>query len=329
MMRPRVVIAGGAGFIGSHLTERFLAEGVAVTCIDNFCTGSPDNLAHLGNDSRLDVIEADVSRPVRLVGRVDAVMHLASPASPVHYDRLALETLRAGSRGTDLLLELAHEKEARFLLASTSEVYGNPEQHPQRESYCGNVDPVGPRSMYDEAKRYAEAFTTAARREWRVDAKIVRIFNTYGERMQVADGRVVPNFINQALTGKAITVAGDGSQTRSLCYVADLVDGLVRMLRSDLDGPVNLGNPHEMSVLEIAHLIRELAGSESPIIHVPRPPQDPQLRRPDITVATQQLHWRPNVEVANGLARTMRWFRSRLVPVAPLAADRSRTVAVG
>ena len=317
MSRPRVVIAGGAGFIGSHAIDRFLAEGMSVTCIDNFCTGSPDNLAHLVNEPHLDVIEADISRPFSVVGPVSAVLHLASPASPIHYDRLAVETLRAGSHGTELLLELARDRQARFLLASTSEVYGNPEQHPQRESYFGNVDSVGPRSMYDEAKRYAEAFTTVARRDWQVDAKIVRIFNTYGERMQIGDGRVVPNFINQALTGRPITITGDGRQTRSLCYVSDLVDGFFRMLLSTLAGPVNLGNPREMSILEIAELVLSLTGSSSALVNVPRPPQDPQLRRPDITLANEALGWHPIVDVSDGLLRTIRWFGSTIADSSP------------
>ncbi|WP_234307452.1 MULTISPECIES: UDP-glucuronic acid decarboxylase family protein [unclassified Streptomyces] len=306
MTRKRVVVLGGAGFLGSHLCERFLAEGWSVTCVDNFLTGSRANLEGV-DDSGFDLVEADVSQPLTVGGPVDAVLHFASPASPADYAAHPVETLRASSLGTFHALELARTTGARFLLASTSEVYGDPDRHPQTESYWGNVNPVGPRSCYDEAKRFAEATVWVHRERLAVNAGIVRIFNTYGPRMRRQDGRAVPNFIDQAVTGRPLTVAGDGSQTRSFCYVDDLVDGVVRAVRSDLFGPVNLGNPSEKTVLGLAELIRSLTGSDSVIRHVPLPQDDPRVRCPDISRATRELGWRPTIGLRRGLLRTIAW----------------------
>ncbi|WP_261556541.1 UDP-glucuronic acid decarboxylase family protein [Frankia tisae] len=306
----RVVVAGGAGFLGSHLCERLLADGAEVICVDNFLTGRPENVDPLRARDTFRLLRRDVTGPVDIAGPVDAVMHLASPASPVDYQALPLETLAVGAWGTRRLLELARRKGARFVLASTSEVYGDPQVHPQPEEYWGHVNPVGPRSMYDEAKRFAEALTTAHRTTHRTRTGIVRIFNTYGPRMRAGDGRAVPTFIAQALRGEPLTVAGDGSQTRSLCYVDDLVDGLLRMMSGELAGPVNIGNPHEMTILEIARLVARLCGTGAPITFVPRPPDDPTVRRPDITRAHQMLGWQPRVDVRDGLARTIAWFRT-------------------
>jgi dTDP-glucose 4,6-dehydratase len=258
--RPRALVAGGAGFLGSHLCDRLLADGYDVVCVDDFSTGRPSNVEHLLANPRFRLIAADVSEGVDVDDPLDAVLHFASPASPPHYLALPIETLRVGSLGTFALLELARRHGARFLMASTSETYGDPLVHPQPESYWGNVNPVGPRSVYDEAKRFSEAATMAYRRTYGVDAKIVRIFNTFGERMRVDDGRAIPTFVAQALRGEPLTVAGDGSQTRSICYVSDLVDGILALLRSDLSGPVNVGNPHEVSMLDLALLIRDLCG---------------------------------------------------------------------
>ena len=309
MTGKRMVVTGGAGFLGSHLCERLLGDGHAVLCVDSFLTGVPDNVGHLLGDDGFVLRRMDVSEPIHVDGPVDAVFHLASPASPVDYLRLPIHTLRAGSLGTLNALELAAEKHARFLLASTSETYGDPQVHPQPETYWGNVNPVGPRSVYDEAKRFAEASTAAYRRSMGVNTGIVRIFNTYGPRMRPDDGRAIPTFIDQALAGRPLTVAGDGSQTRSLCYVDDLIDGLVRMLDADHPGPVNIGNPHELTVLELAETVRELTGSRSEICYVPRPVDDPVLRRPDITVARTALGWVPEVGLTDGLLRTIAWFR--------------------
>ncbi|MEV0639319.1 UDP-glucuronic acid decarboxylase family protein [Streptomyces sp. NPDC050619] len=308
----RAVVTGGAGFIGSHLCERLLAAGHAVVCVDNFLTSSVKNVEHLTDHSRFRLECRDITQGLDVSGPVDAVFHLASPASPVDYLRLPLETMRVGSAGTWNALDLAATKDARFLLSSTSESYGDPQVHPQTESYWGHVNPVGPRSVYDEAKRFSEALTMAYRRHRGVDAKIVRIFNTFGPRMRPDDGRVIPTFIRQALAGAPITVTGDGSQTRSLCYVDDLVDGLTRMLDSDHGGPVNLGNPHEVSVLELARWIIELTGSSSEITLIPRPEDDPERRRPDITAAGELLGWKPTTPVEQGLRDTITDFRSRL-----------------
>ena len=306
------VVAGGAGFLGSHLCEALLADGLQVLALDDFSTGRAANVAHLVGEPRFHLLETDVTQPLDVPGPVDLVLNFASPASPPDYLRLPLETLRVGSVGTVNLLELARRHGARFLMASTSESYGDPLVHPQREDYWGNVNPVGPRSVYDEAKRFSEATTTAYRRTCGVDAGIARIFNTYGPRMRVDDGRAVPTFIDQALRGEPITVAGDGSQTRSVCYVDDLVDGLLRLLHSALAGPCNIGNPVELTVLELAELVRDLTGSTSAITYVPRPEDDPCVRRPDITQARTALGWEPAVEPREGLLRTIAWFRAQL-----------------
>jgi dTDP-glucose 4,6-dehydratase len=312
----RVAITGGAGFLGSHLCERLLGDGAEVVCVDNFVTGRPENVEHLLASRRFTLVERDVTEYLHVSGRLDAVLHFASPASPVDYYRLPIETLMVGSAGTRNALGLARAKGARFLLASTSEAYGDPKVHPQPESYWGNVNPVGPRSMYDEAKRFAEALTMAYRNARGVDTGIVRIFNTYGPRMRADDGRAIPTFISQALRGEGITVAGDGSQTRSCCYVDDLVEGIVRLLWSDLPGPVNIGNPHELSILDTACLVRALCGSPAPITFVPRPADDPTVRQPDITVARSKLGWEPEVPVEDGLARTIEWFERALAGTA-------------
>jgi len=304
------VITGGAGFLGSHLCERMLAEGYEVLCLDNFSTGRPSNVEHLLGDDRFRLLKVDVTDWIHISGDVDAVLHFASPASPADYLQLPIQTLKVGSVGTFHAVGLAQEKGARFLLASTSEVYGDPQVHPQPESYWGHVNPVGPRGVYDEAKRFAEAMTVAYRDHREVDAAIVRIFNTFGPRMRPDDGRAIPTFICQALRGEPLTVAGDGSQTRSVCYVDDLVDGIVALLRSDLPGPVNIGNPHELSVLELAELIRTITRSSSSIEFVPLPQDDPLVRRPDISVAIRDLGWTPKVEVTDGLRRTVEWFRT-------------------
>jgi dTDP-glucose 4,6-dehydratase len=311
-VRQRAVVTGGAGFLGSHLCERLLTDGWDVVCLDNFVTGGPTNVAHLVGSPAFRLVRADVSDYVHVAGPVHAVLHFASPASPADYLRLPIATLKVGSIGTMHALGLAKEKGARFLLASTSEAYGDPQVHPQPESYWGHVNPVGPRGVYDEAKRFAEAMTMAYRRTHGVDTAIVRIFNTYGPRMRPDDGRAIPTFITQALRGEPMTVAGDGSQTRSICYVDDLIDGIVRLLNSDLPGPVNIGNPHELSVLDLATRVREVTGSRSPVVHVPRPQDDPTVRQPDITLARTRLDWQPRVPLTEGLQRTVAWFRSRL-----------------
>jgi dTDP-glucose 4,6-dehydratase len=310
----RVVVTGGAGFLGSHLCERLMAGGCEVICLDDLSTGAAANVAHLVDSGSFRLIRTDVTDFVHVPGRVDAVLHFASPASPVDYLRRPIATLKVGSIGTLHGLGLAKEKGARFLLASTSETYGDPQIHPQPESYWGHVNPVGPRGVYDEAKRFAEAMTMAYRRTHGVDTAIVRIFNTYGPRMRPDDGRAIPTFIRQALLGEPLTVAGDGSQTRSVCYVDDLVDGIVRLLDSDLAGPVNIGNPHELSVLDLAHRVRAAAGSDSAVVHVPRPEDDPCVRQPDITLAKAELGWKPAVSLDEGLARTVGWFRELLLP---------------
>ena len=307
----RAVVTGGAGFLGSHLCERLLQEDYEVMCLDNFLTGAAINVDHLRERERFRLVRADVSDFIHVVGPVDAVLHFASPASPIDYLQLPIHTLKVGSIGTLHSLGLAKEKGARFLLASTSEVYGDPKVHPQPETYWGNVNPVGPRGVYDEAKRFAEALTVAYRQTHGVDTAIVRIFNTFGPRMRPNDGRAIPTFIRQAINDEPITVAGDGSQTRSVCYVDDLVEGIIRMVHSDLAGPINLGNPHEMSVLELAEWIRELAGSPSPIEFITRPQDDPTVRQPDISRARATLGWEPTTAVEDGLKKTIEWFRGR------------------
>jgi dTDP-glucose 4,6-dehydratase len=311
--RPRAVVTGGAGFLGSHLCERLLADGYEVVCLDNFLTGEPENVAHLVQAGPFRLVRADMTDFVHVSGRVDVVLHFASPASPIDYQRLPIHTLKVGSAGTLHALGLAKEKGARLVLASTSEVYGDPQVHPQPESYWGHVNPVGPRGVYDEAKRYAEALTMAYRTTHAMSTGIVRIFNTYGPRMRPDDGRAIPTFIRQALHREPLTVAGDGSQTRSVCYVDDLVDGIVRLLHSDAPGPVNLGNPHELSVLALAETVRHLAGAdEVPITFVARPIDDPAVRQPDITLARDLLGWEPKTTLDDGLKTTIGWFRDRL-----------------
>jgi dTDP-glucose 4,6-dehydratase len=305
----RVVVTGGAGFLGSHLCERLLADGCSVLALDNFLTGTPANVEHLLEHDGFRLVRADVTDYVHVTGPVDQVMHFASPASPIDYLQLPIETLKVGSIGTLHALGLAKEKGARFLLASTSETYGDPQIHPQPETYWGHVNPVGPRGVYDEAKRYAEAMTMAYRRTHDMDTAIVRIFNTHGPRMRPNDGRAIPAFASQALTGRPITVAGDGSQTRSIIYVDDLVEGVMRLLRSDLAGPVNIGNPHEVSVLHLAETIKRLAGSDSPVTFIERPVDDPSIRQPDITLARKELGWEPTIGFEDGLARTLAYFR--------------------
>ncbi|MEV8319811.1 UDP-glucuronic acid decarboxylase family protein [Streptomyces sp. NPDC059900] len=313
----RVVVTGGSGFVGSHLCEALLRRGDTVCCLDNYCTGEPANVAHLRDTPGFHLVRADVTEPFDVPGRWDAVAHLASPASPPDYHRLALQTLAVGSRGTENALRLAQRHGARFLLTSTSEVYGDPEVHPQPEEYWGHVNPVGPRSVYDEAKRFAEALSTAYRRCHGVDVGIVRIFNTYGPRMRPHDGRVVSTFVRQALAGRALTLYGDGSQTRSFCYVDDLVRGLIAMLDSDRSGPVNLGNPSERTVRELAELVLRITGSSSPIAYRPLPVDDPARRRPEIGRAAEQLGWMPRVSLDEGLRRTVAWFAAPTGP--PLA----------
>jgi dTDP-glucose 4,6-dehydratase len=308
----RVVVTGGAGFLGSHLCERLLATGAHVVCLDNFLTGTPANLAHLQEHPRLRILRCDLTDYVHVPGEVDLVLHFASPASPIDYLRLPLDTLKVGSLGTLHALGLAAEKGARFVLASTSEVYGDPLEHPQAESYWGNVNPVGPRGVYDEAKRFSEALTTAYRTSKDVDTAIVRIFNTYGPRMRPDDGRAIPTFICQALNGTPLTVAGDGSQTRSVCYVDDTVSGILALAGSDHPGPMNIGNPEEMSVRELAERIRALVGSSSPIEFIERPVDDPGVRRPDCSLAERELGWRPEVSFDEGLTRTIKWFGEHL-----------------
>ena len=310
----RVLITGGAGFIGSHLCERFLAEGDDVICMDNFRTSTPDNVAHLFADRRFTFIQQDVTTYIYVSGPLDAILHFASPASPVDYLEFPIPTLKVGSLGTHKALGLAKEKRARLLLASTSEVYGDPLEHPQSEDYWGNVNPIGPRGVYDEAKRFAEALTMAYHRAHGVETRIVRIFNTHGPRMRLNDGRVVPNFISQALKGEPLTVYGDGSQTRSFCFVSDLVEGIVRLLRSDYRSPVNLGNPIEVSIREFADRIKALTASRSEIAFRPLPVDDPKVRQPDITRARQLLGWEPRVSLEDGLRRTIDYFRPKLVP---------------
>jgi dTDP-glucose 4,6-dehydratase len=308
----RVVVAGGAGFIGSHLCDRLLERGDEVIAVDNFLTGARSNLTTMADHDRFSFVEHDVCQPLAVDGSVDAVLHLASPASPKDFATLPLEILAVGSDGTRNLLELARTKGARFLVTSTSEVYGEPLEHPQVETYRGNVSTTGPRSCYDEAKRFTEALTMAYHRTVGVDVAIARVFNTYGPRLKPGDGRVVSNFLVQAMSGAPITVYGDGQQTRSFCYVADEVDGLLALLDSTLTGPVNIGNPNEFTVGELAEVVVELTGSRSRIVHEPLPVDDPSRRRPDITLARQQLGWEPRTELRTGLERTAEWLRSVL-----------------
>jgi dTDP-glucose 4,6-dehydratase len=304
----RAVVTGGAGFLGSHLCRALLARGDEVVAVDNFLTGHKENVAELVGRVDFELVEHDVSASLEVAGPVDAVLHLASPASPPEYLEHPVETLEVGSAGTRNALELARAARARFLLASTSEVYGDPERHPQREDYWGHVNPVGPRSCYDEAKRYAEAIAMAYHRTHGVDVRIARIFNSYGARMQADDGRVVSNFLSQALEGRPLTVYGDGTQTRSFCYVDDQVRGLLALLGSDHLGPMNIGSPDELTMLELADLVVEVTGSSSTVAHEPLPADDPKQRRPDITLARTVLGWEPVVDLRTGLSRTAEWL---------------------
>ncbi|MAG14840.1 MAG: NAD-dependent dehydratase [Dehalococcoidales bacterium] len=305
-----VLITGAAGFIGSHLSDKFISEGHRVTSLDNYLTGSPDNLEHLRNETRFKFIEQDITQPFTAADDIDLVMHFASPASPKDYLAHPMETMKAGSTGTRLTLELAREKKSRYLMASTSEIYGDPAVHPQGETYRGNVNTLSPRAVYDEAKRFSETICLTYYREFGLDVRIARIFNTYGERMQVNDGRVVPTFLTQALKDEPITVYGDGTQTRSLCYISDLVEGLYHL--TTLEGlagtVVNLGNPDELQIIEVANLIRQLTGSRSGIVFQPLPEDDPKRRCPDIIKAKRLLNWQPEVSINHGLEKTARYF---------------------
>ena len=309
---PRVVITGAAGFIGSHLSEELLNRGYSVVGIDNLLTGDLANVAHL-RDRDFQLIRHDVTNYIDVDGDVDFVLHWASPASPIDYLELPIQTLKVGSLGTHKALGLAKAKGAVFVIASTSEVYGDPLEHPQKETYWGNVNPIGPRGVYDEAKRFAEAMTVAYRRYHKVDTKIVRIFNTYGPRMRIRDGRAVPAFISQALRHEDVTVFGDGRQTRSFCYISDLVDGIIRLMLSKENGPINIGNPQEMTIEQIARLIIEMTASKSQIVYQPLPTDDPKVRQPDITRARTLLGWEPKVPLEQGLGRTIDYFRDKVL----------------
>jgi len=317
MSERRVVVTGGAGFVGSWLCERLLGLSFDVVCVDNFVTGSRDNVAGLVDHPGFRLVEQDVSEGLAVDGRVDWVLHLACPASPLDYLRLPVETMLVGSVGTRNALDLAEANSARFLLASTSEVYGDPAEHPQRESYWGHVNPIGPRSVYDESKRFAEALTTAYRNARGVDTGIVRIFNTFGPRMRVNDGRAIPAFMSQALAGDPLTVAGDGSQTRSLCFVEDTVTGIIDLAASGHPGPMNIGSQDEVTMLELATWVRSLAGSGSTVQFVDLPADDPRMRRPDTTLAAEVLGWAPQVSIEEGLKRTLEWFTAQADRPAP------------
>ncbi len=308
---PRTLITGGAGFLGSHLCEYFLNKGHEVICMDNLITGSKDNISHIKNE-KFQFVEHNVCEFIDLEGELDYIMHFASPASPIDYLELPIQTLKVGSLGTHNALGLAKAKKSTILLASTSEVYGDPLIHPQPEEYWGNVNPIGPRGVYDEAKRFSEAITMAYHRTHGINTKIVRIFNTYGPRMRVNDGRAIPNFLKQALTGKDLTVYGDGSQTRSFCFVSDLVEGLYRLLMSEQNYPVNIGNPNEMTVKEMADKILQATNSKSKIVQVPLPEDDPKIRQPDITRAKKYLNWEPVVSLDEGLQSTLEYFKKQL-----------------
>lgn len=307
-----VLITGGAGFIGSHLCDLFLRNGYKVICLDNLITGNEENIKHHLGDKNFTFIHHNITLPINIKENIDMVLHFASPASPIDYLNFPIQTLKVGSLGTHNCLGLAKAKGAKFLLASTSEVYGDPLVHPQTEEYWGNVNPIGPRGVYDEAKRFAEAITMAYHRVHKIDTKIARIFNTYGPRMRSLDGRVIPNFITQALENKAITIYGDGSQTRSFCYVSDLIDGIYKLAHSNYNGPVNLGNPIEMSVKELGEHILRLTKSKSKLVLKPLPTDDPKQRRPDISLALKELKWRPKVELDEGLSVTIEWFRKHI-----------------
>jgi len=307
----RVLVTGGAGFIGSHLCDALLADGNSVVCVDNLLTGSLRNIAHLKSNSRFEFIEQDINEPFD-VGKVDYVFNLASPASPVDYMEHGIETLKVGSFGSLHCLELARKYGAKYLVSSTSECYGDPLEHPQKETYWGNVNPIGPRSVYDESKRFAEAITMAYHRYHKVDTRILRIFNTYGPRLQLNDGRVISNFMKQALRGEPLTVYGDGKQTRSFCYVSDEVDGILRLSRSEEHYPVNIGNPVEFTILECAKLVLQVTGSSSPITYEPLPQDDPKQRRPDISKAEHLLEWQPKIDLESGLKLSMAYFKQAI-----------------
>ncbi|MBV6511508.1 MAG: SDR family oxidoreductase [Ignavibacteriales bacterium] len=309
MSNKRAVITGGAGFLGSHLCEKMLENGIDVVCIDNLLTGSVDNISHLFGNDHFSFIKHDVTNFIHVPGNVDYVLHFASPASPIDYLQMPIQTLKVGSLGTHKALGLAKEKKARFLLASTSEIYGDPEIHPQTEDYWGNVNPIGPRGVYDEAKRFAEAITMAYHRFHGVETRIVRIFNTFGPRMRLNDGRALPAFISQALKGEDITVFGDGSQTRSFCYVSDLVDGIFKLLMSDTSDPVNIGNPEEITIREFAEEVVRLTGSKSKLTFLDLPVDDPKVRQPDITRAKTLLNWEPKVSRNEGLIKALDYFK--------------------
>ena len=314
MAKKRALVTGGAGFLGSHLCERLLSEGYHVVCMDNLRTGSLENVAHLEDEAYFEYTDHDVTSHINVGGELDEIYHFASPASPKDFSRIPIPILKVGALGTYNALGLALAKGARFMLASTSEVYGDPLVHPQTEDYWGNVNPVGVRGVYDEAKRYAEAITMAYHRHHKVDTRIVRIFNTYGPRMRADDGRMVPNFIQQALLGRPLTVYGEGTQSRSVQYVDDLIDGVLRLMGSAEDRPVNIGNPVEYSVRQVAEMILEISGSQSGIVHEPLPEDDPKQRRPDITRARKTLGWEPRVPAEEGLKLTFEWFAQRLSP---------------
>ena len=309
-MKKRVLITGGAGFIGSHLCDLMVAKGYKVICMDNLITGSFKNVKHLLNNRNFEFVNHNVTKHIEIKGRIDYILHFASPASPIDYLKYPIQTLKVGSLGTHNALGMAKEKKAVFLLASTSEVYGDPLVNPQYEEYWGNVNPIGPRGVYDEAKRFAEAITMAYHRVHKIDTKIARIFNTYGERMRKDDGRAIPNFISQALNGKPLTVYGSGKQTRSFCYISDMVSGLCKLLLSKENNPVNIGNPSEMSLIKLAREIIRISGSRGKIVFEPLPVDDPKIRRPDISRAKRILRWRPKVNLEDGVSRTINYFRS-------------------
>lgn len=312
MFKPTAVVTGGAGFLGSHLCDRLMNEGFKVICVDNLITGNPDNVAHLFGNENFSFVKHDVTNYIHIPGRVDYILHFASPASPIDYLKLPIQTLKVGSLGTHKALGLAKEKKARFLLASTSEVYGDPVVHPQKEDYWGNVNPIGPRGVYDEAKRFAEAMTMAYNRYHGVETRIVRIFNTYGPKMRLNDGRALPAFVSQALNGEDLTVFGDGSQTRSFCYVSDLVDGIFRLLMSNETYPVNIGNPAEITIKQFAEEVLQITGSCSKIVYQDLPEDDPKVRQPDITRAREILGWEPKVDRHQGLKTTIEYFKSKV-----------------
>lgn len=309
MKKKTAIVTGGAGFLGSHLVDRLLSDGCKVIAVDNLITGSERNLSHLRREKNFDLLKKNISKPFKVAGPVDYVLNFASPASPVDYMKYPFVTLKVGSEGTFNTLEIAKAKKARYFLASTSEVYGDPQVHPQKETYWGSVNPIGPRSVYDEAKRYAEAITMAYHRYYKVNTAIVRIFNTYGPRMQIKDGRVVPNFIDQALHNRPLTIYGTGKQTRSFCYYSDLIDGIVRLLYSGLHEPINIGNPDEYTILQFAKMVLKYSQAGSKIVFKPLPVDDPKQRCPDITLAKKYLKWEPKVRLEDGFQMTMEWFR--------------------